>query len=919
MLSFIYFASREESSCPDRNHRFIWCSETDSQDPIPGRPQSLIASFLPFSLFDWVFFLPASSSLRILFLRKVDILEETTPPSFSRAIDINEQLHRRYRELSYSYSAYPARLFLYPPVCSFHDTDSTPADITSASVSRPSLLVETMSTLIKIAPFNGGNTDLSESVEEYLDDVETAALSWDLTVQPGVTEATNKSKIRLFRQNLERNGDAWHWWYFVLPDSDKRDYSKIVTEFKDRYAVKASQASSLFAVQNEMLSLSQGEVEHIRDYVHRVEKLSRKIPRDMDSLFAIAFIKGMKDQERRQRVTFDLKDSPNFSFVKALTVVKFAFQEIGEPDPFRPHQKVPESEHPSPLLYTTPSLPQVNAVSKTEFPASPMLNSLTSPLITQEQFNSLMSAYEASIGRLPGNSYRPSINPPGNRRLNPRVTCFNCGQRGHYSDSCTNQPVSFLEQQQIRERIRQDRSPLDTDFRPSGPLVEPPLSGANATELRPRAIIQRQLSEKAAVTCSPASPVSCVRSCSVTTRDLGTACTIAARIPAVRTIFENALAEKRARVEEGDMESLAGQRAPKLLRRNNEPGEGSVPRRSLRTAHHPRTSGRGQEIATTVEHEDNDDADYRSGTGQQEEVLAEENEDEEDVIMVLPRSLASKKGKQRAEVAPINWMKGQTPFTIQDALDGPSPGLSITLPQLLDCSPRLRRDLAELLRSSIPRTRKKKGPIQQKRIPPANLHSAKFSFKNQVSSEASPGIEENIECLYIEAWMGDFKIPEVLVDAGAMLDLVASKLVDALQLERFPVTGLGMRLADDRLVVLRNYVWMDVVVAGVLARIKAYEVAVSQTYQLLLSRRWLKRVKAVEYHESRTLFIEGSDHVRRKVPGIPFGATGIKMEHTDLSPFCDVDDDEAEEAIETLLNELDHWEDPQQENMLAGN
>jgi len=176
------------------------------------------------------------------------------------------------------------------------------------------------------------------------------------------------------------------------------------------------------------------------------------------------------------------------------------------------------------------------------------------------------------------------------------------------------------------------------------------------------------------------------------------------------------------------------------------------------------------------------------------------------VIMVLPRSLPSEKGKQRAEVAPINWMKGQTPFTIQDALNGPSPGLSITLPQLLECSPRLRRDLAELLRSSIPRTRKKKGRIQQKRIPPANLHSAKFSFKNQVSNEASPGIEENIECLYIEAWMGDFKIPEVLVDAGAMVDLVASKLVDALQLERFPVTGLGMRLANDRLVVLRNYV-----------------------------------------------------------------------------------------------------------------
>jgi len=157
-------------------------------------------------------------------------------------------------------------------------------------------------------------------------------------------------------------------------------------------------------------------------------------------------------------------------------------------------------------------------------------------------------------------------------------------------------------------------------------------------------------------------------------------------------------------------------------------------------------------------------------------------------------------------------MKGQVPFTIQDALNGPSPGLSITLPQLLDCSPRLRRDLAELLRSSIPRTRKKNSTGSKGQSHPISLHSTKFIVGPEVTSEASPGIEDNIECLYIEAWIRSFKVPEVLVDAGAMLDLVSTKLVDQLRLERFPVSGLGMRLADDRLVVLKHYVWIDVVV-----------------------------------------------------------------------------------------------------------
>jgi len=90
-----------------------------------------------------------------------------------------------------------------------------------------------MSTLIKITPLNGGNTDQGGSVDEYVEDIETAALSWDLTISSGIKEVTNKWKIRLFILNLERDGDPWHWWYYVPPKTDKKDYSKIVLEFKD--------------------------------------------------------------------------------------------------------------------------------------------------------------------------------------------------------------------------------------------------------------------------------------------------------------------------------------------------------------------------------------------------------------------------------------------------------------------------------------------------------------------------------------------------------------------------------------------------------------------------------------------------------------------------------------------------------------
>ena len=855
-------------------------------------------------------------------LSRIVNLEEGELSTYSRAVDLNLELLRRYRELS-GRSLPSAYLFLFPP------PSLSPSEISEVQTSFPvhshpsfPRLTRWMSTLIKITPFNGGNTDQGESVDEYLDDVETAALSWDLTIIPGITEATNKSKIRLFRQNLERDGDAWHWWYYVLPEADKKDYAKIVLEFRDRYGVKASQASSLFAVQNEMLSLHQNESEHIRDYVHRVEKLSRKIPRDMDSLFAIAFIKGMQDQEKRQRVTFDLKDSPNFSFVKALSVVKFSFQEIGEPDPFRPHQKAREQELQSSSLYTSPVYPPVNTVGKANFTPTPAVNSPTLPPLTQEQFNAFMNAYEASIGRIPRNQYSGQGSFSSARRGNLRITCFNCGMRGHYSDGCTNQPLTSYEQQQVRDRVRREREQSEQEFRsPERRQELSPLSGANTVEVTPRAILPRPSPERGSTPAATSVQVACVRTCSVSRSDLGNACVIATRIPAVRTVFENALVEKRARVEEGESEAEFRQRSTKVPRRMGEAGESSQLRRSLRPTNNPLARRRGEEV-TAIPGGEAEEEVILGGVGEEVEMegLSDGNETEEEIAVRHQQATGKpKKSKQKIPVAPINWMKGQVPFTIHDALNGPSPGLNITLPQLLDCSPRLRRDLAELLRSSIPRTRKKLAVGSKEQSHPIALHSSKFILGHEVTSEASPGMEDNIECLYIEAWIGNFKVPEVLVDAGAMLDLVSTQLVDKLRMERFPVSGLGMRLADDRLVVLRNYVWIDIVVAGVLARIKAYEVAVSQTYQLLLSRRWLKRVKAVEYHDARMLFIEGSDRVRRKVPGVPIGSTGIKMENTEGYPFCDVDDEEAEDAIETLLNELDHWAESKEEELEEGN
>ena len=125
--------------------------------------------------------------------------------------------------------------------------------------------------------------------------------------------------------------------------------------------------------------------------------------------------------------------------------------------------------------------------------------------------------------------------------------------------------------------------------------------------------------------------------------------------------------------------------------------------------------------------------------------------------------------------------------------------------------------------------------------------------------------DDDVACLYIDAWIGKKLVEDVLVHGGAMLDHISEDVANMLKLEKHVVRGLGMRLADDSLVRLNHYVWADIIVRGVVARVKAYVVPVSVTYKVLLSRRWLKRVRGIEYHETNVLYIEGMDGVQREV------------------------------------------------------
>ena len=96
-------------------------------------------------------------------------------------------------------------------------------------------------------------------------------------------------------------------------------------------------------------------------------------------------------------------------------LAKFAFQEIGEPDPFRPLPSTRKVEQMVNALYTAAPVPQVKAIGRADLPASFSANQAPSVPLTQEQFNAFMTAYETSIGR-----FNPSTSASASFQVNRR-------------------------------------------------------------------------------------------------------------------------------------------------------------------------------------------------------------------------------------------------------------------------------------------------------------------------------------------------------------------------------------------------------------------------------------------------------------------------------------------------------------------
>ena len=120
---------------------------------------------------------------------------------------------------------------------------------------------------------------------------------------------------------------------------------------------------------------------------------------------------------------------------------------------------------------------------------------------------------------------------------------------------------------------------------------------------------------------------------------------------------------------------------------------------------------------------------------------------------------------------------------------------------------------------------------------------------------------------------------------GALLDFINSDLVATLGIQVYALEEPWMlHLADDNYSKVDKYVWVNVNVDGVCAPVKAYVAGSGTLYDILLSRKWMHRVKAVEDHGAQSFSIEGPDGKTHVIRGVKAETSTFAHMQTESDP-----------------------------------
>jgi hypothetical protein len=151
--------------------------------------------------------------------------------------------------------------------------------------------------------------------------------------------------------------------------------------------------------------------------------------------------------------------------------------------------------------------------------------------------------------------------------------------------------------------------------------------------------------------------------------------------------------------------------------------------------------------------------------------------------------------------------------------------------------------------------------------------------------------------MFVSSWVGNVHFPRTLVDGGSLVELLAERVVQKLNLTVHKDEGREISLADNSTALLQRYVLLPVNVSGVLATLKCYLINVT-TYDLLLGVRWMRQVRFAVHYGTGIAGISGADGLYVELPH-----EMAPIETYSELPIVNLEEEDVNDVLQRVIDE----------------